>query len=456
MSGTPQLLHDASRERDACGIGLVADVRARASRELLDRALAGLAAVAHRGAWAADGVTGDGAGVLLPLSTALTGEPGAGVAMCFLREPWLKNVVEEACRAEGLEPAGWREVPHDVAALGSTATASMPRIAQLLLAPTELADAEARSTRARRRAETIPGIYIASLSFRTVTYKALCAAPQLSMFYPDLRDPAYAVAWAIFHQRFSTNTEPSWERAQPFRFLCHNGEINTIEGNVGWMEARARALGLEDGLAPSLDPNGSDSALLDNALELLVRSGRDVREAVTCSSRPRGRTTPGSSPRYETCTGTERCSWSRGTARPASSSPTGAAAAPLSTGTGSARFAWPSRRRYRRRRHRGRRRSPARRRAGAEGPPRAGTGALRGSGPRAAVRRRAQARPGVAPPVRELGRAEHGPGRGGRPGRRPRGRSGREACPVRLYARGAERDAAPDRPDRARPCLLDG
>jgi len=272
-------LDDHQRERDACGIGLVADARGRASRELLDRALAGLAAVAHRGAWAADGVTGDGAGVLLPLPATLTGVPGAGVAMCFLREPWLKNVVEEACRAEGLEPSGWRDVPHDVAALGSTAVASMPRITQLLLAPTDAPDAELRAHRARRRAETIDGVYVASLSFRTVTYKGLCAATQLAAFYPDLRDPELAVAWAIFHQRFSTNTEPSWERAQPFRLLCHNGEINTIEGNVAWMEARERARGLDEGLAPALDRSGSDSALLDNALELLVLRGRDVREA---------------------------------------------------------------------------------------------------------------------------------------------------------------------------------
>ena len=160
------------------------------SRELLDRCLAGLGAVSHRGAWAADGVTGDGAGVLLPLAPALTGEPGAGIAMCFLREPWLKNIVEEACRAEGLEPAGWREVPHDVAALGSTATASMPRIVQLLLAPCAHADAELRASRARRRAELVAGVYIASLSFRTVTYKALCAATQLAAFYPDLTDSA--------------------------------------------------------------------------------------------------------------------------------------------------------------------------------------------------------------------------------------------------------------------------
>ncbi len=218
--------------------------------------------------------------MLLPLSEALTQTAGAGLAMCFLREPWLKNIVEEACRAEGLEPAGWRDVPHEVAALGSTAVASMPRIAQLQLAPCDASDAELRAQRARRRAEVIDGVYVASLSFRTVTYKALCAATQLRAFYPDLADPRLTAAWAIFHQRFSTNTEPSWERAQPFRLLCHNGEINTIEGNVSWMEARELARGVEEGLAPALDRSGSDSALLDNALELLVLAGRDVREAV--------------------------------------------------------------------------------------------------------------------------------------------------------------------------------
>src|SRR5438034_578265 len=124
--------------------------------------------------------------------------------------------------------------------------------------------------RARRRAERYSdALYVASLSFRTVTYKALCAATQLTSFYPDLNDPALAVPFAIFHQRFSTNTEPSWERAQPFRMLCHNGEINTIDGNVAWMRARGH----------QLDRDGSDSTLLDNALELLVRGGRDIRHA---------------------------------------------------------------------------------------------------------------------------------------------------------------------------------
>ena len=201
--------------------------------------------------------------------------------MCFLREPWLRGVVEEACRAEGLEPFGWRDVPVDVSALGSTALASMPRIAQLVLAPCDEEDAELRAYRARRRAELVDGVYIASLSFRTVTYKALCAATQLAGFYLDLRDERWAASFAIFHQRFSTNTEPSWERAQPFRLLCHNGEINTIEGNAAWMEARERARGLDPSLSPALDRRGSDSALLDNAVELLVRSGLDIDEALT-------------------------------------------------------------------------------------------------------------------------------------------------------------------------------
>ena len=148
----------------------------------------------------------------------------------------------------------------------------MPRIEQLvLLQPLgeTLDEAEARAFRARKRAEAAGGAYIASLSFRTVTYKALCAADQLAAFYADLRDPELSVPFGIFHQRFSTNTSPTWERAQPFRLLCHNGEINSIDGNVAWMRARGHVL----------EEDGSDSTLLDNALELLVRDGRDVRHA---------------------------------------------------------------------------------------------------------------------------------------------------------------------------------
>ena len=261
------------RERDSCGIGFLADASGRASRTIVDGVLEGLARMRHRGAVAADGRTGDGAGVLLPLPRALIPGPWCGLAMVFLRDESARSAVEEACTAEGIGLGGWRAVPVEPQALGEQARLTMPRIEQLaLLQPLgmPLDEAEACAYRARRRAETVGGAYIASLSFRTVTYKALCAADQLAAFYTDLRDPAVAVPFGIFHQRFSTNTAPSWERAQPFRLLCHNGEINSIEGNAAWMRARGY----------TLEENGSDSTFLDNALELLVRGGRDIRHAM--------------------------------------------------------------------------------------------------------------------------------------------------------------------------------
>ena len=260
------------RDRDACGIGFLADASGGASREIVDGLLEGLARMRHRGAVAADRRTGDGAGLLLPLPRALIPAPWCGLAMVFLRDSSARAAVEEACLAEGLGLGGWREVPTVPQALGEQARATMPRIEQLVvLQPygVSLDEAEARAYRARKRAEATDGAYIASLSFRTVTYKALCAADQLAAFYPDLRDPDLTVPFGIFHQRFSTNTAPSWERAQPFRLLCHNGEINSIDGNVAWMRARGH----------ELEQDGSDSTLLDNALELLVRDGRDIRQA---------------------------------------------------------------------------------------------------------------------------------------------------------------------------------
>ena len=195
--------------------------------------------------------------------------------------------IEDACEREGIETAGWRRVPVDPEALGETARASLPAIEQLvLLRPLGLQaeEAELRAYRARRRAELVAGAYVVSLSFRSITYKALCAADQLGAFYPDLRDRSLEVPFAIFHQRFSTNTSPSWERAQPFRLLCHNGEINAIDGNVRAMRGRAEQPGLGEALGYPLDEAGSDSALLDNALELLVRGGRDVRHAAAMLS----------------------------------------------------------------------------------------------------------------------------------------------------------------------------
>src|SRR5262249_4121184 len=201
--------------------------------------------------------------------------------MVLARGVGARAAVEEACVAEGIRVRSWRSVPLDPDALGREARASTPRIDQALLEARPGMDPELRAFRARRRLEARGDVYVASFSFRTVVYKALCAADQLAAFYPDLADPAVEVPFGVFHQRFSTNTAPSWERAQPFRMLCHNGEINAIRGNVNWMRARAGALGRDhftDG--PLLDESSSDSGMLDNALELLVRGGRDVEHAL--------------------------------------------------------------------------------------------------------------------------------------------------------------------------------
>ena len=283
-------------EKDACGIGFVADARGRSSRAIVEAALDALCRVKHRGALAADALTGDGAGVLLPLSPEVVAPKveaaeRVGVAMCFFRDEIERSVsmVEEACEAEGIELAGWRAVPTDPGALGEQARAAEPDIRQaILLRPVgvDVEEAERRAFRARRRIERAARdadlkLYVASLSFRTVTYKALCAADQLAAYYKDLTDERYVAWFAIFHQRYSTNTAPTWERAQPFRFLAHNGEINTIRGNVAQMRAREGRLGAEDLaseelLRPIIDRRGSDSQMLDEALELLVRGGRDL------------------------------------------------------------------------------------------------------------------------------------------------------------------------------------
>jgi len=264
---------------------------------------------------AADHRSGDGAGLLLTIPEAfirdwmqrasINVEPGArlGVAVVFLsnapgadghhQRRLTRRLFDEACRAEQLDLIDWRPVPVEPEALGALARSTAPQIEQAIIAvgaSVSSSDAEARCYRARKRVERAVraaglGAYVASMSFRTLTYKAMCAADQLAAFYPDLRDQRFIAPFAIFHQRYSTNTAPSWERAQPFRMLCHNGEINTIQGNVNRMRAREGRLGAkvwadEGLLAPVIDEQGSDSAMLDNALELLVRGGRDVRQGL--------------------------------------------------------------------------------------------------------------------------------------------------------------------------------
>ena len=300
-------------ERDACGIGFVADASGVASRRLIDAALEGLCGVRHRGAVAADAKSGDGAGLLLPLPHRLLAaevdaaghdvDPARmGVVMAFFdREDAPRAAaraqVEEALAFQGFTLVTWREVPVEPGALGATAQASMPAIDQAIYtwdADFDTDAAERRSYLARRRARAAcdrDGVraYFASWSARTITYKAMSAADQLAEFYPDLGDPRFEGWFGIFHQRYSTNTLPSWERAQPFRMLCHNGEINTVQGNENLMRARSGRLGADwpelhgDGekvLEPLIDAGASDSAKLDSVLELLVRGGRQLDHAM--------------------------------------------------------------------------------------------------------------------------------------------------------------------------------
>jgi glutamate synthase (ferredoxin) len=282
-------------ERDACGIGFVADATGTPSRAVVQSALDGLACMTHRGAVAADAKSADGAGVLLPIPAPIFGTDH-GVANLFVRGGDPRAAVDAAAAAEGIAVVEWRTPPTDDDQLGDQARSSRPTMLQAVLAaaPGQPAPDERAAFRLRRRiAASAPGVYVVSCSFRTIVYKGLVQAANLAAFYPDLADERVAATFVVFHQRFATNTMPTWERAQPFRMLCHNGEINAIAGNVNRMQARS-VLGTEDvGLGPEelfhpvLDAStplfasgDSDSGLLDAAVELLVRGGRDVRHAI--------------------------------------------------------------------------------------------------------------------------------------------------------------------------------
>ncbi|MCB1003052.1 MAG: glutamate synthase subunit alpha, partial [Acidimicrobiales bacterium] len=279
------------RELDACGIGFVADAHGRPARSIVTAALEGLANVKHRGAVAADALTSDGCGVLLPLPAALFGE-GNGVATLFVKGPDPRAAVEAALAEEGFALVEWRRPPIDESHLGDLARASQPEIVHVVFrnaddrASQRSSADEIRAYRLRRTIAASPGVYVASCSFRTIVFKGLTPADHLGDFYRDLQDERFEAPFTIFHQRFSTNTLPTWERAQPFRMLCHNGEINAIQGNENRMRARARlgtegaGLGPEELFRPVLDPDDSDSGKLDEAVELLTRGGRDIRHAM--------------------------------------------------------------------------------------------------------------------------------------------------------------------------------
>ncbi|MBN1908146.1 MAG: glutamate synthase large subunit [Pirellulales bacterium] len=307
-------LYDPRYEHDACGIGAIVNISGRREHAIIEHGHQVLVNLMHRGAAGADESTGDGAGMLLQIpheffqdQSDLLGftlpEPlGYGVAMVFRpQDTRLRRQCDEmlakAIRQGGLSVLGWREVPTENGCLGEIARASEPAVSQVFIGGEGLADEELerRLFVIRKRLEhrirqklgdAAADFYLCSMSCRTIVYKGMFMAPQLRGYYPDLSDERMLTALAIVHQRYSTNTFPSWRLAQPFRMIAHNGEINTLRGNAhrlqGYektMECPALAEDLSD-LFPILEPGGSDSACFDNAMELLVRAGRSAPHAM--------------------------------------------------------------------------------------------------------------------------------------------------------------------------------
>jgi glutamate synthase (NADPH) large chain len=296
-------LYDASFEHDSCGFGLVAQIDGRASQWVVDTAFAALAKLSHRGGVNADGVSGDGCGVLIhhpqawlramavEAGIALGERFAAGLVFLDTADSEARDVLERHLAEEGMRVAGWREVTVNGEACGRLAAAAMPTVRQIFVnAGAHLDDAsfERALFRARRRAETAlshdPQFYVVSLSAQVIGYKAMAAPGRLREVFADLQHPALVADALVFHQRFSTNTTPQWRLAQPFRLLAHNGEINTIRANRRWMQTRAqiwRSPLVELGdIGPFVRQTGSDSESLDNALELLLAGGLDLLAAM--------------------------------------------------------------------------------------------------------------------------------------------------------------------------------
>jgi glutamate synthase (NADPH/NADH) large chain len=308
-------LYDANFERDACGLGFVASIRGEQSHEIIANGIQILVNLQHRGASGSDPVTGDGAGIMIQIPHAffkrecarcgftlpLPGEYGVG--MMFLpverhQRLLCEGIVERIAHEEGLEILGWRDTPLASDAIGRVARASQPYIQQVFVRRAPGMDQDTLERKLyimRKRAEfdvthsevrAKEFFSIPSLSTRTIVYKGLLLATQIANFYKELSDPLTASTLCLVHQRFSTNTFPIWKLAHPFHYICHNGEINTVKGNIAWMEARQSGLASpllgEDikKLYPIVMPGGSDSAILDNVVELLYMSGRSLPHAM--------------------------------------------------------------------------------------------------------------------------------------------------------------------------------
>ncbi len=311
-----QGLYDPAHEHDACGVGFVVNVKGERSHDILQKGLQVLDNLTHRGACGCDPRTGDGAGVLMQipheffareadrLGFALPAPGSYGVGQMFLpldsaRRRSAEAIVERVVSEEGQKLLGWRAVPVVESACGEIARRGLPAIRQVFIkAGAGIGDAEALERKLyviRKRVTSEAAslgleegelFYVCSLSAATVVYKGQLISHQIPQFYLDLGDPAIKTALVMVHQRFSTNTFPSWDRAHPYRFLCHNGEINTLRGNINWMAARQKQFASPlfgndmRKLLPIVEPTGSDSAMFDNCLELLVRTGRSLPHAV--------------------------------------------------------------------------------------------------------------------------------------------------------------------------------
>ncbi|MDD3178916.1 MAG: glutamate synthase large subunit [Opitutaceae bacterium] len=311
-----QGLYDPWFEHDACGVGFVVDIKGRPSHQILEQAIQVLKNLDHRGASGSEPNTGDGAGVLLQMPHAFFQEecnktrivlPAAGEYGCGLvflpRNPTVRRKLEERfeqiVQSEGQTFLGWRTLPTNSSSLGDTARSCEPFIRQAFIGRSAtLTDGMAFERKLyviRKRAyneirhSTLDGAefwYVCSLSYKTIVYKGMLLTGQLSDYYRDLHHPAMKTALALVHSRFSTNTFPSWDRAHPYRYIAHNGEINTLRGNINWMHAREALFESEffgedmKKVLPIINPHGSDSSMFDNTLELLVLSGRSLPHAI--------------------------------------------------------------------------------------------------------------------------------------------------------------------------------
>jgi glutamate synthase domain-containing protein 1 len=311
-----QGLYDPAYEHDACGVGFVVNIKGRKSHDIIQKALTAIVNLDHRGACGCEANTGDGAGILMqvpdlflrkacePLGIELPPPRHYGVGTVFLPRSYrarkeFEKIFEIVVAEEGQELLGWRQIPTHNSSLGHTARSSEPFMEQVFIKRSPLIDDDQAFERRlyviRKRAYNAirasglpecPWWHIASLSHKTLVYKGMLLTEQLSRYFPDLTDPAMESALALIHSRFSTNTFPSWERSHPYRYIAHNGEINTLRGNLNWMHTRealfaSRLFGDDiKKTLPIIAPGGSDSQMFDNCLELLVLAGRPLPHAV--------------------------------------------------------------------------------------------------------------------------------------------------------------------------------